>query len=723
MTIDLNGTQPLLPLDNVDGQITPPGRLVPFPDRTEGHAIDPALINGAPVFGLIGTGREVQITLIEAIAAKANSLGSYQIGKDGTFEQIDIEIADTSSAPLGTTASLGPVDPGHGYGFFLLEDGFGRNPELAGADPGPFKLIDPSTGQPGGIFSKGPLQLAIEQPDGSYHLLHGNVYHAASYHPHDGNPLNADGAVHAVSGAVTSGLLGIAFEDLDRSQGSDDDFNDVGFVVNKFPLYNPFHPDIGLQVFSYDGETFTDLTADIGRGFGENLNRYAWDSAYFHDDLFISTWNLQINYLSAFDFLLNVFADIDVPGEFGPIIASEGGQIWRYSDSWQQVAGADITDALDEGDTGIRSMVSNEDYIFAGTASGSFLGLPTGTGNPIKLLKSSDGDTWDLVPGGPSDDPGNTSIRALNIDDVPGKLIVGTEKENDSQVWSYDLMSDTWTLITSLPVDAIGWFESFPGAPDTLFIGTWDNTGFGIYALNTTDYSVSDVTPTQYHFEGETLTPADFPNGIPNPFDNPWLMEFASFEGTEGSHLYAGTGELGGNATMIRSATPLDPLSWELITPDGFGSDANYFWTFEVMGNTLATGTFAGLGNVAQLHVTENGSDWQQIPLENVVAPFTYGLRTSLSDDGQSIFGTASSFPLPDFSSTPYTDFAAELSDLLAGLDGVDLDSLLPGNAQAFGDGLQGLDLSPDLMAAVQQAMTVLPDFLNDLAQPDNGIV
>ncbi len=45
-------------------------------------------------------------------------------------------------------------------------------------------------------------------------------------------------------------------------------------------------------------------------------------------------------------------------------------------------------------------MESVGDYLFAGSTSGSFLELNTGSGNTVKLFKSSDGDDWTRVPGG-----------------------------------------------------------------------------------------------------------------------------------------------------------------------------------------------------------------------------------------------------------------------------------------------------------------------------------
>lgn len=433
--------------------------------------------------------------------------------------------------------------------------------------------------------------------------------------------------------------------------------------AQRLTAYNPFNPNLGTQVFSYDGDSFVNLTADVGRGFGSSSDRYSWASTIFHDDILISTWNLQLNYIAAIDLILNEFAGIDIPGDFGPIIASEGAKIWRLDEDWKQVAGAEITEALDSGDTGIRSLVDNEDYIFAGTANGSFLGLETGSDNPVKLLKSSDGDRWEVVPGGPGTDPGNTSIRALDIDQVPGKLIVGTEKEDASQIWGYDLNAGKWNLISVLPVDAIGWFGSFEGAPGWLFVGIWDDQGFGIYALDLRNYSIKDVTPKSYLFEGERITPDDFPKNIPNPFDNPWLMEFINFSGEDGSHLYAGTGELFGSATLIRSDNPLNNKSWELMTADGFGRPNNYFWTFETIGDDLYTGTFAGLGNVAELYTSADGRHWEQIPLEGIVGPSTYGVRTTTGENGELILGTASSFLRPDLSKPPYPDLFEEFLD------------------------------------------------------------
>lgn len=41
---------------------------------------------------------------------------------------------------------------------------------------------------------------------------------------------------------------------------------------------------------------FVNLTADTGRGFGDNMNRYVWSMAEFKGDIYVGTWNVQLDY-------------------------------------------------------------------------------------------------------------------------------------------------------------------------------------------------------------------------------------------------------------------------------------------------------------------------------------------------------------------------------------------------------------------------------------------
>lgn len=58
---------------------------------------------------------------------------------------------------------------------------------------------------------------------------------------------------------------------------------------------------LGTQICVYDPATgeMSDLTADVGAGFGDAANKYAW-SGYMYDgngdgvaELYVGTWNVQ----------------------------------------------------------------------------------------------------------------------------------------------------------------------------------------------------------------------------------------------------------------------------------------------------------------------------------------------------------------------------------------------------------------------------------------------
>ena len=57
----------------------------------------------------------------------------------------------------------------------------------------------------------------------------------------------------------------------------------VGALSFTFPAY-------GTQIGAFEN-----VTSDIGRGFGSSYNRYSWSMSGFNDDLYVGTWNSQID--------------------------------------------------------------------------------------------------------------------------------------------------------------------------------------------------------------------------------------------------------------------------------------------------------------------------------------------------------------------------------------------------------------------------------------------
>ena len=145
---------------------------------------------------------KVTILAADAGADFSNSLGIYEVRSDGSIADV-ILLQDNVS--LGGEVLIDGIDAGSQLGFFVLQNGAGR---ITGTD----LSIDISTGT-------------------AVLLQDGGAIDAPVFLSHDAS-LNVDGMEHVLSGggdAVTSLRLG--FEDLIRTEGSDDDFQDVVFTV------------------------------------------------------------------------------------------------------------------------------------------------------------------------------------------------------------------------------------------------------------------------------------------------------------------------------------------------------------------------------------------------------------------------------------------------------------------------------------------------------------
>ncbi len=153
------------------------------------------------------------------------------------------------------------------------------------------------------------------------------------------------------------------------------------------------------------------------------------------------------------------------------------------------------------------------------------------------------------------------------------------------------------------------------------FAGNWDPEGYNLYtvlpgegdeddngtpSLGDADKFVVptepippviiDVTPTHVRYvgQGPNLPPDQIPdyivgepdtNGLydaadfadVSPFDDESIVKIFQFDPNpndkEPGYLYFGTADLEDGATLMRSQTPNDPKSWELITADGFLSE------------------------------------------------------------------------------------------------------------------------------------------------------
>ena len=196
-----------------------------------------------------------------------------------------------------------------------------------------------------------------------------------------------------------------------------------------------FWPLQGAFAATEDLLPFENLTADMGRGFGSNWNRYAWSMEEFNGDIYVGTWNTNPNYPALIGALLN--GDIDLSGsgnilEGISFLQSQGGEIWRYDgQDWNQVLKAERVD------TGFRKMVAYNCGLYAATANSE-------EGTNLFYSKTGDEGTWTALSGGPLDNPDNNSIRTLTV--VGDTMYVGTENNaTGGELWAFN--GSNWTQI------------------------------------------------------------------------------------------------------------------------------------------------------------------------------------------------------------------------------------------------------------------------------------
>jgi len=98
---------------------------------------------------------------------------------------------------------------------------------------------------------------------------------------------------------------------------------------------------------------FENLTADIGRGFGDSMNRYSWSMDNFNGNVYVGTWNVVLDYPA----ILNAIKNGEIGGGGNPLEGikythSHGGEIWKHNggQNWERVFKAG------EDDNGFRVM-------------------------------------------------------------------------------------------------------------------------------------------------------------------------------------------------------------------------------------------------------------------------------------------------------------------------------------------------------------------------------
>ena len=134
------------------------------------------------------------------------------------------------------------------------------------------------------------------------------------------------------------------------------------------------------------------------------------------------------------------------------------------------------------------------------------------------------------------------------------------------------------------------------------------------------------------------------------------VMKLIEFDG----QLYLGTVNYENGFTLMRSATPSEMSSWEIISTDGLGDMSNaYTWTLEVFQDQLMLGTFNSglyggqygplpLDGRAELWSSADGLNWDLLMDDGFGSMYTYGIRSMVATEDTLYMGTASNFFMYD---------------------------------------------------------------------------
>lgn len=417
-------------------------------------------------------------------------------------------------------------------------------------------------------------------------------------------------------------------------------------------------PEIGTRVYVYvpveGGYELQELTVEPG--FGTSDNKYTWSSFLFDgnddgvDELYVGTLNSRVDYDGAIGISLYLgaggyvgqdnffglaFSDPEGLREFlgldlSNLIHSDGGEIWRYDftandnqGAWTQVFGVEQSNGtLDDEDIGFRDGVVYNDKAFFSTSTSLIYNIANGGDNQAKIFYSEDGENWLPMEGGPLDEEGTRSIRALTEvtigegADAESALLVGTENiTGGAQIWKYqedEFGEGTWTLLKTFAEEDVSVISEIDVVQmgGKTYLGGWFN--YSLFEVTSTDLlevdlgTILDVTPVDIVGpipEGETDPLIDQP-------DDNGVMQIIEYDG----YLYVGSVNYFGGASLYRSSEPSDPTSWELVTTNGFrtelGSRATYTWQMSVVDDKLYITEFAGDGGARLIELEhEEGTD------------------------------------------------------------------------------------------------------------------
>jgi hypothetical protein len=399
-------------------------------------------------------------------------------------------------------------------------------------------------------------------------------------------------------------------------------------IIPVLILSTHFHSSASASAISFEN-----LTEDIGRGFGDNWNRYAWSMEEFNGSVYVGTWSAQIDYAGIIKAIGS--GELDIGSEnMGNVltgikfIKSTGGEIWKYDGNkkWEKVYDAGVNDQ------GFRKMVTYQGKLYAGTENNK---------DGTHLFCTSDGENWQDLSGGPLNNKNNISIRTMVQYD--GKLYVGTENNvTGGELWAYD--GSGWIQKGAGQFDNDASVAELAVHNNKLYVGTWDFADkYKLFESDAAVSNFSDVTPA---FSGS------------ENLHNLGVMQLREYKGK----FYLGTVNYQDGFTLLRTSDPSDPTGWEVISTNGLGDKSNaYTWSMAEWNGKLFMGTFndglygglydplpVPLDGRGQLWCTSDGLNWTEVVDDGFGSEFNYGIRTLLVADNRLFAGTASSFLIPD---------------------------------------------------------------------------
>jgi hypothetical protein len=415
----------------------------------------------------------------------------------------------------------------------------------------------------------------------------------------------------------------------------------------------------------------------VGRGFGDEQNKYGWTGLDTGDALLVGTKSAFYDigtYITGDGGAINgCFASnpagypeiywrlvcLEVGGYGNPDIRdSNGGQLWSLSyknKRWQLVYDGQVETVErggnDEYVQGFRDSVMYKGKVYVAADLGAFIsGVSYALNGPntypgVALFVSEDGTNFEVVDSCPTDAgklcepqtvplPGvptnNLSIRSLVSYD--GLLYIATLNNGGGELWTYNgsVFDMVWKAPPTIPL--LAELEVYD---DKLFIGL-----SGV--LETDDYPNNDYI--YVCDDCENVVPAPLEN-LPD-IDPNTLSVIKLFAGQ--GRLFAGTVNFENGFSFLSYDSDGDVFDVIVDGPNdgGFFDQFNiYFWSMAEIDGRLVAGTFNPVTiteiprGTAELWYSDDGVNWFQYPMPIGWSLLGYGIRDLVTgDNGKTLY-------------------------------------------------------------------------------------